>query len=109
VPRLILLCERPPHLSRNESLVWLRQATEQLVDGTDVVGLRFTELESPSLRWSSDSDWLLEAELADGVDARRLVESARWRELLGDLQLLGMRPALAVADARNTSRLGPAA
>jgi hypothetical protein len=109
VPRLILLCERPRHLGREESVVWLRQATQHLVDGSDVVGLQFTELESPSPHWSPAGDWLLEAELADDVDVRRLIDTPQWREVLADLRLLGMRPALAVADARNSSRLGPAA
>ena len=108
MPRLILLCERPRHLARDESVVWLRQATHHLVDGADVVGLQFTELEGPPLCWSPAGDWLLEAELADDVDAQRLIDSPQWRELLADLRLLGMRPALAVADARNSSPLGPA-
>ena len=109
MPRLILLCERPRHLNREESVVWLREATAGLVDGTAVVSLRLTELDSPSEHWSRTSDWMLEGKLAEDVDAQRLVESRQWRELLADLHLLGMRPELAVADARNSSLLGPAA
>jgi hypothetical protein len=99
------MCERPSRLSGDEAIAWLRRATEQLGDGRDVTDLRLVELEHPSLRWAGACDWMVEAQLGDGVDPRRLVANDVWRDLLADLRLLGMRPTLAVADAGRTSDL----
>jgi hypothetical protein len=97
--RLVLLCERPRHLSRQEALDWFSRAVAQLADGGEVLTLELTELETASRHWSCPADLMVEAQLGE-VDAGRLVESPRWRGLLGDLRLLGMRPAVAIADPK---------
>jgi hypothetical protein len=97
--RLVLLCERPRHLSREESRDWFRRAVAELADGGEVLTLEFTELETASRHWACPADWMIEAELGE-VDAGRLVESPRWRGLLADLRLLGMRPAVAIGDPK---------
>jgi hypothetical protein len=107
VTRLILLCERPRHLARDEAVAWFTRATGQLAASPGVRELLLTELESASLRWTRTADWMVEAELERDVDPRRLVDTEPWRDLLADLRLLGMRPSVAVADPERVSDLRP--
>jgi hypothetical protein len=108
VSRLIVLCERPKHLSAEEALTWFRRATDGLVGRDGIEAVSLTALESVSLRWARSWDWLIEVELPDSGTARRLVGETPWGELLADLRLLGMRPCVAVADRARATPLGRA-
>ena len=104
-----MLCERPRRLKREEAVEWLRKATASLEVGEGgVKALQLVELDSPSLRWARCWDWLLEVELASDVDANELVSHGPWGDLLADLRLLGMRPAVAIANPARTTQLGGA-
>ena len=105
--RVIVLCERPRHLSAEDAVAWLRRATAALVqDGAANVYL--TELASASMRWARAWDWLIEVEVSDASAGQRLVADPPWGQLLADLRLLGMRPCVAVADSARTTQLGAA-
>lgn len=107
VTRLIVLCERPRHLTRDQAIEWFREATACLrVGGGPVKAVRLTELESPSIRWGRSWDWLLEVELASVEAAGELMSDGPGGDLLADLRLLGMHPAVAVASPTRTTDLG---
>jgi hypothetical protein len=105
VVRVIILCERPQHLSAEHAIAWLRRASAEAVATRGVAALRLTQLQNPSPTLAPMATWLIEAELERGADAAAIVASAPWRDLLGDLRLLGMRPSVAVADSARATAL----
>jgi hypothetical protein len=96
VPRLLVLWSHPPRLSAEEAERWTRAEVRALLSGGAVRSAELTRLESASPRHGSDWRWMLELEVAGPV--RDCVESGPCAEWLGDLRLLGMRPAVVVAD-----------
>ena len=53
-------------------------------------------------------DWMLELHLQEGVDAHACVNAPGCVEWLGDLRLLGMRPAVVlVEDSTTLTRAAP--
>jgi hypothetical protein len=95
VPRLLVLWSRPSHLTDEEADGWARSEVRALLAGDAVTKAELTRLESASPRHRGDWGWLLALELA--VPAAEFVEHGRCAELLGDLRLLGMRPAVMLA------------
>lgn len=66
--------------------------------------LRTAPLSAPR-QW----DWMLELRPGPGTSAASCVDSQAWREWLGDLRLLGMRPTVLLADTPTalTAPAGP--
>ena len=88
--RLIVLWSRPYHLGTEEAERWATQQVRELVKTDGVGGAALTRLERASPRHGCDWDWLLELEIA-------LPAGDRIDDWLGDLRLLGSRPAVLLA------------
>ena len=95
VPRVLVLWSRPDHLSAAEAERWVRAEVRALRAVDAVRSAQLTRVESASPRQPCDWRWLLELELTGSV--RDCVERGPCAEWLGDLRLLGMRPAVVVA------------
>jgi hypothetical protein len=95
VPRLIVLWARPRHRTAEEAERWARAEVRALLAVDAVRSASLTQLESASARHGSDWDWLLELDIA--LPARDCVDRGPCAEWLGDLRLLGMRPAVMLA------------
>ena len=95
VARLLVLWSRPHHLSPEQAERWARAEVRALRAADAIRTARLTRLECASPRQASDWRWLLELEIAGSV--RDCVERGPCAEWLGDLRLLGMRPAIVVA------------
>ena len=96
--RLVLLAESPPHLDGDQTEAWLRKELDALVGKPGVLRISLSRLESVSLRFARSWDWLIEMECAAAEDAVRATTNSAFRDLYGDLRLIGMRPALALAN-----------
>ena len=95
VARLLVLWSCPHHLSAEEAERWVRAEVRALRAAAAVRSAKLTRVESASPRQPCDWRWLLELELTGSV--RDCVERGPCAEWLGDLRLLGMRPAVVVA------------
>ena len=95
--RLIVLAQRPYHLSVAEAEEWLRAQVVELAGLGGVLRVDMTRLASASLRFGREWDWLLEVHLDAAVDAQHTLREPACTGLLADLRLLGMRPAVAIA------------
>jgi hypothetical protein len=107
VARLLVLCRHPYHLHRDDAQGWLRAELEAVVRRDGLEGATLTRLSNPSAEWVRDFDWLVELRLDEGLYAAALGRGGACAELLADLRLLGMEPAIALADAREASQLRP--
>jgi hypothetical protein len=96
VPRLLVLWTRPSHLTDEEADGWAREEVRALLADDAVTSAELTRLEKVSPRHGGERGWLLALEVA--VPAAEFVEHGRCAEWLGDLRLLGMRPAVMLAD-----------
>jgi hypothetical protein len=96
--RLVLLAQSPPHLDGGETEAWLRKELDALVGEPGVLRVSLSRLESVSLRFARSSDWLIEMECAAAEDAVRATTTSAFRDLFGDLRLIGMHPSLALAN-----------
>jgi hypothetical protein len=97
MPRVLVLVQRPVQLTFEETEAWLRAAARQLGGLPAAERVELVALESASLRWPRPCDWLIEVSLADASDVSELLRCNACSDLLGDLRMLGMRPAVAVA------------
>jgi hypothetical protein len=95
VARLMVLWTRPYHLTAEEAERWARDEVRSLLAVAAIRSAELTRLESASARHGSDWDWLLELEIA--LPARDVVDHGPCAEWLGDLRLLGVRPAVLLA------------
>jgi hypothetical protein len=95
VQRVLVLWSRPSHLTDEEADGWAREEVRGLLAVDAVMSAELTRLESASPRHGGHSGWLLALEVA--VPAVEFVEHGRCAEWLGDLRLLGMRPAVMLA------------
>jgi hypothetical protein len=98
VARLMVLWTRPSHLTAEEAERWARDEVRALLEADTVRAATLTRLESASGRHGCDWDWLLELEIA--LPARDTVDRGSFANWLGDLRLLGMRPAVLLAAER---------
>ncbi len=105
MPRLLLLCRHPYHLSREEAEAWLRHELDTVLRRDRLDGATLTVLRNPSTRWTRSFDWLVEFRLDEGLYTAALGPGGACAELLADLRLLGMEPALALAEARDVIEL----
>jgi hypothetical protein len=95
VSRLLVLWSRPAHLTYEEAERWARAEIRALLRSDGVRAAELTRLESASERHRADRSWLLELEVAGPVP--ECVESGPCADWLGDMRLLGMRPAVMLA------------
>jgi hypothetical protein len=98
VARLMVIWTRPSHLTAEEAERWARDEVRALLAADTVRRAELTRLESASARHGCDWDWLLELEI--DLPARDVVDRGPCAEWLGDLRLLGMRPAVLLAAER---------
>jgi hypothetical protein len=93
VARLIVLWSRPHHLPAAQADRWAIEQVTEIAKADGVGGAVLTRLDSASPRHRCDWDWLVELEIE--LPARGWIDD--W---LGDLRLLGSRPAALLADQR---------
>lgn len=98
VPRLLVLWTRPQHLSATEADAWIRAEIDRLRAVRGVRELELTRLATASLAEPREWDWMLELRPVPGADPGLCVQSPAWRDWVGDLRLLGMRPTVLLAD-----------
>ena len=98
VARLLIFWTQPAHLSAAEADVWVRGELRTVTGLAGVERAQLTRLRAGSERFGAHHDWMLELHLAPGTVPADYVEASPCAEWLGDLRLLGMRPAVAVAD-----------
>ena len=98
VPRLLVFWSHPQHLTSEEAERWASTELHSLIASSMIEQARLTRLASASTRHSQPCDWMLELEFPAGTDAAACIDSPHWKDWLGDLRLLGMRPVAMVAD-----------
>jgi hypothetical protein len=103
MPRLLVLCRHPYHLSREEAAAWLEQELERVLHADELEGATLTPLASPCAQGTREWDWLIEFE--GGRPVHPVSGRSACGELLADLRLLGMAPAAALADGREAIEL----
>ncbi len=94
--RLIVLVGAPQHLRAEEAEDWLRNEAAALGTAEGVRRALISPLASPSLRWPNQWGWLIEVDCDNPSGVDKATRDDAWKELLGDLRLLGMRPTVAV-------------
>ncbi len=97
------------HLCGDEARAWLQREASALADSDGIERVELTELESAPLRWPRIWDWLIEIELGDAGPGSGLRNGSACAGLLADMRLLGMRPAVAIADTAKKHILSPSA
>jgi hypothetical protein len=100
VARLLIFWAQPAHLSAAEADAWVRRELHKVTGVAGVERAELTRLRAGSDRFASPHDWMLELQLASELAATDCVNARPCAEWLGDLRLLGMRPAVVVADGR---------
>jgi hypothetical protein len=94
--RVLVLVQRPYHLNEEEAERWLSSQADQFAELDGVNRVELTRLESASWKFAREGDWLLELHLEPTASAHRILNGPTCVALLGDLRVLGMRPAVAV-------------
>jgi hypothetical protein len=105
MPRLLVLCRSPYHLSPEEAAAWLKQELERVLRADELEGATLTQLANASAQSAREWDWLIELQLERGLPADPASARSACGELLADLRLLGMAPAATVADERDAVEL----
>jgi hypothetical protein len=100
VARLLIFWTHPSHLSIAEADAWARTELRKVTGLAAVDRAELTRVRSTSANFGCPHDWMLELHLADGAQAADCVETPVCAEWLGDLRLLGMRPAVVAVDGR---------
>ena len=90
--RVLILWSRPGHLSISEADAWVRAELRKITTLTTVTAAELTPLGVGPERHACPYDWMLALELDDDAT----IENGPCAEWLGDLRLLGMRPAVVV-------------
>ena len=98
MPRLLVLCQHPDHLPHEEAEAWLGQEVESVLGNEELREARLTRLGPASPQGASSFDWLVEFPLEAGSDSAALQRGGALSDLIGDLRLLGMAPAVLLAD-----------
>jgi hypothetical protein len=97
---------RPPRRpGLDEAEEWLRRELAPVVGAAGARSAALSRMGAASLRWSQESGWLIELEFETADRARGAVREEAWSMLLGDLQLLGMSPSVALVDSAEDLRL----
>ena len=100
--RLVVLWTRPYHLSAEQADAWTCREAARLLGLDGVARIELTRLQSASLHHPSPCDWMLELHLHAGVDGHACVDAPVLAAWLGDLRLLGMRPAVVLVEGSTT-------
>jgi hypothetical protein len=100
VARLLIFWTHPSHLSIAEADAWARAELRKVTGLAAVDRAVLTRLETASEHFGCAHDWMLELHLADGAEPADWVNAPVCAEWLGDLRLLGMRPAVVAVDGR---------
>jgi hypothetical protein len=101
VGRLIVLVDSPYHLRPAEAEEWLRCGARGLANADGVEHAVLSKLTSPSDDSARHWSWLIEVECESPDGAQRAVDDSVWKDVLGDMRLLGMRPRTSlVAESR---------
>ena len=98
VSRVLIFWTQPAHLSAAEADAWARAELRKVTGLAGIERAELTRLRSGSERYGAPHDWMLELHLAPGAAPSECVEAQPCAEWLGDLRLLGMCPAVVVAD-----------
>jgi hypothetical protein len=96
--RLLIFWRQPHHLSEAEAEAWIRAELQTVTGAPGVERAELTRLRSGSDRFGAPHDWMLDLHLAPGAVPSDYVKARPCAEWLGDLRLLGMSPAVVVAD-----------
>jgi hypothetical protein len=96
--RLVLLAQCPPNLDGEHTEAWLRRELDAMVGKPGVRRVSLSRLETVSIHFARSWDWLIEMECAAIDDAVRATTNSAFKDLFGDLRLIGMRPTLALAN-----------
>jgi hypothetical protein len=96
--RLVLLAEAPPHLDSEQTQAWLLRELAALVGRPGVDRVSLSRLESVSAHFARGFSWLIEVECAGPREAETATSKGAFRDLVGDLRLVGMHPSVALAN-----------
>ena len=108
VARLLIFWTRPRHLSVAEADAWARGELRKVTGLETVERAELTRLRTASERLGCPHDWMLELHLAPGADPSECVNAGACAEWLGDLRLLGMKPAVMAVDSSRPLHQGQA-
>ena len=96
--RLLIFWTHPSHLSVAEADAWARTELRKVTGLAAVDRAELRRLRSASAKYGCTHDWMLELQLADGAEPADCLDAQVCEEWLGDLRLLGMRPAVIAVD-----------
>jgi hypothetical protein len=99
VARVLIFWTHPPHLSVAEADAWARGELRKVTDLEAVDRADLTRLRTACERFGCPHDWMLELHLTPDADPSDCVNSRVCAEWLGDMRLLGMRPAVVALDS----------
>ena len=92
MPRVLVLCQRPRMLGEDEAAAWTRKEAAALLRSPSIRRAEPRAIEPWGDILGHMFDWLLELD----VESREALEASPLTELLLDLRLLGLRPAVLV-------------
>jgi hypothetical protein len=101
MPRVLVLGQRPQMLDEDEVAAWTRKEAAALLGSPSIRSAEPKVIEVLGDSWLHIYDWLLELE----VESSEALEASPLAELLLDLRLLGLRPAVLVL--RDSQRQAP--
>lgn len=100
--RVLVLGMRPYHLTVEEADAWMRTEAERLGGVASIERVELVDLASAPEHVAAPWHWMLELHLADEADSAACLQQGACSELLMDLRLLGMRPAVVVTGRAET-------
>lgn len=100
--RVLVLSMRPYHLTVEEADAWMRTEAERLGGVASIERVELVGLSDAPDHVAAPWHWMLELHLRDGVDSGACLQQGACSDLLMDLRLLGMRPAVVVAGRAET-------
>ena len=104
VVRVLVAVQRPHHVSLSEMETWL-VAQLRAFDGAG--RMRVIRVSAGPESWGDGCSWVIELCCSDRDQAGDRLRQREWSGLLGDLRLLGMRPAVTVLADDDVIEIGP--
>jgi hypothetical protein len=104
VVRVLVAVQRPHHVSFSEMETWL-VAQLRTLDGAEP--MRLIRVSAGPESWGAGYAWVIELRCTDRDQAGDRLREREWSGLLGDLRLLGMRPAVTVLADADAIEIGP--
>jgi hypothetical protein len=99
VTRLLIFWTHPSHLSVVEADTWARAELRKVTGLAAVERAELIRVHTASEHLGCPHDWMLELHLAPGAEPADCINAQVCAEWLGDLRLLGMRPAVVAVDS----------